>query len=101
MALSPPKARRAGLFARHAAHTDRPASALIHTIVSACSRRTRTRCEAWLPEATASESHDVVSTVHVDDFTGDPTAAIRSEKNASGTHLGDFDVAAKRRAFGV
>ena len=38
MALSPPKASRAGLRARHAAKTDTAASTLIQTIVTICTR---------------------------------------------------------------
>ena len=37
-ALSPPKASRAGLCARHAAKSDTAASTLIHAIVRVCSR---------------------------------------------------------------
>ena len=38
MALSPPKASRAGLRARHAAKRDTAASTLIQTIVTICTR---------------------------------------------------------------
>jgi hypothetical protein len=38
MALSPPKASRAGLCARQATQSDTTASILIHAIVTACTR---------------------------------------------------------------
>jgi hypothetical protein len=41
MVLSPPKASRAGLRARHAAKRDTTASTLIHVIVMACTLRIR------------------------------------------------------------
>jgi hypothetical protein len=54
MALSPPKASRAGLRARQAAKRDTAASTLIHVIVTVCTRWIRRKASGeaiWSADA--------------------------------------------------